>query len=275
MGVLTDLVDSLFNAIVGVLTGKPVSVAAPDTPIIPKTKPTADPIQPVYVSTVEPSNGLNTWQQSQPTPPTADPANPTVPKGTLIVYPDGTQEVSDGTVRARSLPLGTKMYDEWGGEWAVTETGMWVPSNLHGSIAPAPAPQSRNTDPLNVNTPSQPPPATLYVGTAPLPTTEGTVYLQIYVRPNDAPTTMVANAEFFRGFSVEFQGDYAVTNDGGEAFVTGKGILPYREYFITVSKAGYRTKHEPISFNEHSYDAPNGAPVSGRAYTIIVRPERD
>ena len=203
MGVLTDLVDSLFNAIVGVLTGKPVSVAAPDTPIIPKTKPTADPIQPVYVSTVEPSNGLNTWQQSQPTPPTADPSQ--------------------------------------------------IPSvNVNQTAPPYP------DYPLYYGT----------YGTAHLPKIGGTVYLRVFVKPSDLPPTLSANYMYFEGFTVEFEGGTAITDSGGTALVEGRDILPYNEYFVRVSKAGYHPKSAPISF------AADDTNYQGKTYPVIVPIER-
>lgn len=146
--------------------------------------------------------------------------------------------------------------DAKGGEApARLETLTATPSQPDATPVIAPLPtgdSSQNLEALNPSTPSQPENTQpLYAGTNPPPTTQGTVTLQVYVRPSDAPQ-FGENASYFEGFNVSFEDGYGVTDSGGMAMVTGNGILPYRQYYVTVSKAGYETASQPISFTEYT-----------------------
>ncbi len=92
----------------------------------------------------------------------------------------------------------------------------------------------------------------LYAGPDPAPATAGTVAVTVHVKPSDLPQNVNDPQIDLSGFAVSFGEGFGVTDGSGAVSVTASNILPYKTYYVTVSKAGYVDAAQPLSFTEYT-----------------------
>jgi hypothetical protein len=79
------------------------------------------------------------------------------------------------------------------------------------------------------------------------------VTITVHVKPSDLPQTLNDPQVDLSGFAVSFDaGNGGVTDGAGAVSVTASNILPYKTYYVAVSKAGYLDAAQPISFTEYT-----------------------